>query len=133
MGSFIRGNMMKRSIRKTITAESNAITDGWTWQDGHKEFMVGSEDFIALLDKDSVWAIRVESLSSAWEEGYWLDNGVRVRADIDVQMTLRKETRSGKDYWYAYRKRGGKQQKRFVGQSDKVTERKIVEVARKML
>lgn len=121
-----------KKIRKTITGDSNVIRDGWTWLDGEKEFQVGSAEFERLISKPSICAIRVESLSVGWVERIWHGEGITTDNAINVQMTLRKETKGDTDFWYAYRKVGGQQFKRYIGQSDRVTEKRILEIAQKL-
>jgi len=124
---------MSKKIRQTVIGNGYNVLDGWTWQDGEKEFFIGSDEFAEFLERDSIWAIRIESLSSAWVTRVYHDATLRSDLELDVQMTLRKETKSGRNYWYAYRRKGGKLQKRYVGQSNAVNERRIVEIAEHML
>lgn len=123
---------MTKKIRSTPTGNENAVIDGWTWQDGEREFFIGSEEFTDLLERDSIASIRIESLSIQWVERTYHDANLKTDRPLNVQMTLRKEIRSGRAYWYAYR-RVGKLYKRYVGQSYTVTERRIVEIAENML
>ncbi|MBZ0284046.1 MAG: hypothetical protein K8L97_25120 [Anaerolineae bacterium] len=49
-----------------------------------------------------------------------------------MQMTLRREIRSGRGHWYAYRRVFGKLHKRYVGTDDLISQMKLLEVAQKM-
>ena len=49
-----------------------------------------------------------------------------------MQFTLRKENRAGKLHWYAYRKAGGVQFKRYVGYDESITPSRLLEVAQKL-
>ena len=45
-------------------------------------------------------------------------------------FTARKETsKTGKDYWYAYRKVEGRLHKRYIGKSEDITSKRLSEVA----
>lgn len=123
---------MSKKIRKTKTGEGYAIREGVLYCEGVEQCAVMSEKFAEIIEDGYVTAIRVESLSSAWYETNWVSFDTSYRTDVNVQMTLRSEIRRGKKCWYAYRKYGGVLQKRYVGQSERVNEVKLRDVARTM-
>lgn len=117
--------------RKTKTGQDAAIVNGDFFYEESRQFPITSELFAEEIDSPSLKAIRVISLSSNWINYTWVGS-IQMIEDIDMQMTLRKEIRSGKPYWYAYRRFGGKLHKRFVGSSDRITPTLLVEIARKL-
>lgn len=76
-------------------------------------------------------SIRLLSLDSIWYQRELLGEQL-VKADIDFEMTLRAEMRSGTKHWYAYRRVLGTLYKRYVGTVDRVTSTRLVEIARHM-
>lgn len=117
--------------RKTKTGQDMSITEGWLCIGGVQECLVGSDEFYDILEDKYTKSIRVESLGNIWTEGLWTGNDF-INIDINVEMTIRKEKRGQKEHWYAYRKRGGVQAKRYIGQTDRVNNRKLADVARNM-
>lgn len=117
--------------RKTKTGQDASIVNGYFCYSEAKQFPITSELFAEEIDNPSLKAIRVISMPSNWINYTWVGN-VQMIEDIDFEMTLRKEIRSGKSYWYAYRRFGGKLHKRFVGTSDRITPALLLEIAQKL-
>lgn len=117
--------------RKTKTANSFAISDGNFYIDGIEEYSIEDRKFRLMLEDAGTKSVRVQSLRTEYYQEFW-NGGAYMRDSINVEMSLRAEIRNGKKHWYAFRKRGGKLYKRYVGYSDQITEKKIVEIANKM-
>lgn len=117
--------------RKTKTGQDASIVNGYFCYSESEQFPMTSELFADEIDNPSLKAIRVVSMSSSWINYVWVGSQQMIE-DICMEMTLRKETRSGKSYWYAYRRFGGKLYKRFVGTSDRITPTLLIEIARKL-
>lgn len=118
--------------RKTKTGDFATITNGELYYEDARQCSLGGDDASDVLDDKYLTAIRVVSLSSGWYEHVYLE-GVGFHAeDIDMTMTLRKERRGQLDHWYAYRRVLGKLHKRYVGTSEKLTEKRLLEVAQAM-
>ena len=128
--------MKKR--RLTPTARTGySIRDGILYM--HDE--VADEDiFCGRLDNDedpvnlpACRVVRLESLSSDWYRRVYIpETGQFLTEDINVQMTLRSEERSGELYMYAYRRVFGKLHKRYVGRATEITQQRLLDVAKKL-
>jgi hypothetical protein len=62
----------------------------------------------------------------------WLLDSDNVSFSVSLgglTLTVRRETRKGIEYWYAYTKMGGKTRKRYVGTVGKVTQARLSEIA----
>jgi hypothetical protein len=123
---------MARKEHKSKSGQDVSIRFGYLYFGGVEEYLIEDGRFVSMIEDKYIKSIRVVSLSSEWVESVWIPGVDNVSASIDLQMTLRKEIRSDKAYWYAYRKVGGKQYKRYVGMSDQITSRKLVDIARSM-
>lgn len=119
-------------VRMTPTLLETSIMNGSLYFEDVKQCDLGDESFEELIEHKSVKTIRLVSLSSTWMETSWIDYDSKIRAEINMQMTLRKEVRSGRNYWYAYRRVLGKLHKKFVGQSQDLTAEKLLKIARVM-
>lgn len=119
-------------MRKTKTGQQISIVGGSLYFEDVVQAMMGTDLFYELLEDKTTKAIRVVSLAAEWKDQFW--NGYDFQeATVNVEMTLRSEWRSGAKYWYAYRRRGGVLQKRFVGKSEQVTALKLATVANAMI
>lgn len=88
-----------------------------------------------MLEDKYITSVRLVSLETNWVANvalYQAGNWVEIEQIINLEMTLRKEKRSGKFHWYAYRRKGGKLYKRYVGYSENMTAARLVEIAAKM-
>ena len=120
----------KNLSRATKTAQITSIVNGDLYfEDVRQCSMADRESFEDCISHER--AIRVISLDSTWYQSEWLGNEI-VKADIDVEITLRVELRSSVRHWYAYRRVAGKLYKRYVGQEDRLTARRLIEVCRAM-
>jgi hypothetical protein len=131
MGNFLEVKMTKKRT-KVFSDYETSIYEGCLYFEDCKQAGVDEETFTEIIDHSSVQVIRVFSLSSTWLENVWVDGIGFQKEMIDIEMTIRKETRSGKSYWYAYRRVLGKLHKRFLGSSENVTQTSLLKVARAM-
>lgn len=122
---------MEKKLRKSKVASELSVVDGMLHIGGVEECSIKDSKFFKMLEDKYTKAIRVQSLESNWEEYYWTGSAYSTVV-INIEMTIRCETRNGNKVWYAYRRRGGVLIKRYVGFSLDVTAKKIVEVARRM-
>lgn len=119
--------MAKERLCKTRFEAS--ITNGDVYFEDVRQCWLNDPTAADILEDKHLKAIRVVSLSSNWHERIFVDYSTSVKADLNVEMTLRKEKRSDKWHWYAYRRKGGVLQKRYVGQSETISEYRLVEIA----
>lgn len=123
---------MAKQPRKTIVGSATSIREGWLYFEDERMAEIGSDKFEELLEDKHTTTIRLESLAKNWQSHEWLSGVGFTNFSIKLEMTLRREVRSGRNHWYAYRKVGGVQFKRYVGQSDRVTTKRLVEIAQKL-
>jgi hypothetical protein len=120
------------SKRSTKTGTETSIKDGVLFFEDARQCHIDDDAFPEIIGDGYTKTIRVISLSSEWIRNVWLDNGIKVKEDIDVGMTLRREIRSGRGYWYAYRRVFGKLHKCFVGTDENVTQTRLLDIAKAM-
>jgi len=123
---------MSKSPRNTKIRYETSIVNGKLFFEDVEQCVIGSDEWIEVLEDKHLKSIRLVSLNYTWTEGVWYTNDTRTVEEINVEMTLRKEMRAGTAHWYAYRRVLGTLYKRYVGQSDKLTERRLIDVARAM-
>lgn len=124
---------MNKSPRKTTIGSETSISGGWLYFEDVRQAKIDTDEFTEIIDDKHTTTIRVETLASTWETNEWLSGVGSVTFSLKIEMTLRKETVKGQSYWYAYRRTGGKLQKRYVGASDRVTTKRLLEIAQKMV
>ncbi len=81
---------------------------------------VANEDGDRLLELDTP------------EGAAWLESALSFRfspATANKSYTVRKESGKGGDYWYGYRKMGGKLHKKYIGKSSELNTVKLEEIA----
>jgi len=120
------------NMRATITGRDTSIIDGVLYFEDCSQCKVTDAVFPEIIGDGYTKTIRLVSLESNWFENVWIDGVGRQSEDIDFEMTLRREIRSGSGHWYAYRRVFGKLYKRYVGSDEKVTQEKLIQVARAM-
>lgn len=118
--------------RNTKTRYETSIVDGKLYFEDVQQAVLGSTLFTEIIEDKHTRSIRVVSLANDWYQNVWLSEIGFVKEDLNVEFTLRKEIVHGSQHWYAYRRVFGKLYKRYVGQSDKVTTRRLVEIAKAM-
>lgn len=117
-----------KKTRKTGSSWVARIEGGVLYFEDVRQADVESDAFREIIEKERV--IRVESLDYTWQQKVWIGDFLATET-FDVQMTLRSELRSGTVYWYAYKRVFNKLYKRFVGQSDTINNRRLLDVARR--
>jgi len=123
---------MSKKSGKLFSDYETSIYQGALYFEDCKQADVDTDTFIEMIEHPSVQVIRLVSLSSNWMESVWIDGQGFQKEMIDIEMTLRKEIRSGRAYWYAYRRVLGKLHKKFVASSENVTQASLLEIARAM-
>jgi hypothetical protein len=106
---------------------------GWLYFEDVRQAQIDSDEFVEIIDDKHTTSMRLVSLAGDWQTREWISGVGSITFSLKIEMTLRKETVKGQSYWYAYRRAGGRLQKRYVGASDRVTERRLIEIAQKML
>lgn len=114
--------------RRTKTGQDCAIVRGWFYIEEAKQCKITDEIFQEILEDKTIKAIRIETLSNDWHSEVWGGQDF-FNVEANVEMTVRREIRSGKSYWYAYRRAGGVLAKRYIGQAVDFTELKLAKVA----
>lgn len=119
--------MKTKQPRQSKVRSETSIESGRLYFEDVCQCSMDDELFQEMLDDKHLIAIRVVSLAHNWHEREWYAPDVQL--NINLEMTLRKERRAALDHWYAYRRVGGQLFKRYVGHSEQVTEKRLVEVA----
>jgi hypothetical protein len=123
--------MKMQKTRKTKTGNEVSIVNGYLLFGEIPECKIGGNDFVEFLNDKYVKSIRVISLDYQPVMSFYSAGEGWLEYELKVEMTLRKEVRSGKDHWYGYRRVAGKLLKKYVGISEVITTELLVEVARK--
>lgn len=119
-----------KKTRNCKTARDAAIHGGAIYFEDVRQCGLEDELAHAILEDAHLKAIRLISLSVNWYNNVYLwDAGATIKEDINFQMTLRKERRAGRWYWYAYRRIYGKLHKRYVGETEQITEERLLKIA----
>lgn len=119
-----------KKARQTKTARTASIVGGNLYFEDVLQCAVDAEQFCDMVSDGYTPSIRVVSLDTAWYTTEWVTFDTFLNDDVNVQMTLRREIRSGRGHWYAYRKVFGKLYKRYVGDDEKITQKRLLEIAR---
>lgn len=127
----------RAKVRNTKTANICSIHEGKIYFDydngGRAQAALGSDEAYTLFeDGTSIPSFRVVTLgASYYTESFVTYTDTKPLVDfVDVQMTVRAERRGNKIHWYAYRRAFGKLNKKYVGCSEQLTERRLLEIAR---
>lgn len=118
--------------RQTKTGRETSIEGGILFFEDAAQCDIDGPHMAGIIGDGYTNTIRVISLGVAWYQNVWLGPGATIKEDIDVQMTLRREIRSGRGYWYAYRRVHGKLFKRFVGDDESINQTRLLAIAQKM-
>lgn len=124
---------MSKKERSTPVRYETSIVDGRLYFEDAYQATIDTEHFTEILDDKYTTSLRLVSLAGDWQTQEWLSGVGYSTFSLKIEMTLRKELVKGQAYWYAYRRAGGRLQKRYVGASDRVTTKRLVEVAQKMV
>lgn len=123
---------MPKKPRNTPISYETSIRDGRLYFEDVAQAEIDTEQFTEIIDDKHTTSLRLVSLASNWEENDWLSGVGYVKFSLKLEMTLRAEIRSGTKVWYAYRRVGGILFKRYVGQSEAVTTKRLVAVAQRL-
>lgn len=123
---------MKSKLRSTKTLYDTSIMHGRLYFENVEQCTVDSPVFSQIIGDGYTKAIRIVSLSHQWIENTHFAEGAKLATEINFQMTIRREMRSGIGYWYAYRRVWGKLHKRYVGTDEQVTEQRLLDIAIKL-
>lgn len=119
-----------KKTRATKTGNDTSIINGVLYFEDVKQCAVDSPDFAEMIGDGTLTSIRVISLDTAWYTVEYIDMDSKIKDDVNVQMTLRREIRSGRGHWYAYRRVLGTLYKRYVGNDDVIDQKRLLTVAR---
>lgn len=123
---------MSKYSRKQYFDYETSIFNGVLYFEDCAQASVDSDAFVEIIDHKSVTSIRLISFDKNWAENVWLDGVGFQKEMIDTELTLRKEYRSGKGHWYAYRRVLGKLHKKYVGSSENVTQTSLLKICQAM-
>jgi hypothetical protein len=123
---------MSGNKRKQYFEYETSIFDGVLYFEDCSQAKIDTEDFTEIIDHKTVNSIRLFSLDHLWCESVWIDSKGFQKELIDTELTLRSEVRSRRKHWYAYRRVLTKLHKRYIGDSSKVTQERLLEVCRAM-
>lgn len=121
-----------KNARFTPVRRDSSIVDGVLYFEDAKQCEVDSDQMQHIIGDGYTNAIRVVSLDTTWIQNVWISYDIKVKETIKVEMTLRRELRSGRGHWYAYRRVHTKLHKRYVGTDDSINQQRLLDVARKM-
>lgn len=118
--------------RKTKTGYETSIVDGNLYFEDAKQCEVDDAVFRDIIGDGYTKSIRVISLDRNWIQKVWVTYDAHIVETINVEMTLRREIRSGAGHWYAYRRVHKVLHKRYVGTDEKINQERLLEVAQKL-
>lgn len=118
--------------RKTKTGADTSIVAGVLYFEDARQCEVDEDTFKDIIGDGYTRSIRVVSLDHNWIQKVWVTFDAQITEKINVEMTLRREIRSGAGHWYAYRRVHKKLHKRYVGTDEKINQKLLLEVAKKM-
>lgn len=124
---------MSKIERQTPVRFETSIVKGVLYFEDVAQAKIDTDEFTEIIDNKYTTSMRLVSLAGDWQTREWVLGVGYNTFSLKIEMTLRKEIVKGQSYWYAYRRAGGRLQKRYVGASDRVTTKRIVEVAQKMI
>lgn len=119
-------------MRQTKTGRDASIVDGILYFEDARQCAVDDEQFKDIIGDGYTNSIRLVSLASNWVQNVWLDYNVKIQETIKFEMTLRREIRSGRGHWYAYRRVATKLHKRYVGTDENINQERLLAIAQKM-
>jgi len=121
-----------KKIRATKTAQSASIVNGVLFIEDARQCAVDSDLFPEIIGDGYTNTIRLISLDVVWYTVEYIDYDSKVIENVNMQLTMRREVRHGRGYWYAYRRVLGTLYKRYIGNDDQVTQKRLLEVAKNM-
>lgn len=123
---------MSKKRRKQYFEYETSIFEGKLYFEDCAQADMDTDEFVEIIDHKTVTVIRLFSLDKLWCENVWIDGQGFQREMVDTELTIRKELRSGVGHWYAYRRVLGVLHKKYVGDSSKVTQQRLLEVCKAM-
>lgn len=123
---------MTKKTRNTKTGREVVIRGGALYIEDARQCAVDDEIFSGIIGDGYVKAIRVESLDTDWYTREWVDYDSKIESSVRMDMTLRRELRSGRGHWYAYRRVLGTLYKRYVGDDEAINQALLLKIARKL-
>ncbi len=121
-----------KKIRQTKTGGDTSIVNGQLFFEDCLQCQVDAANFKDIIGDGYTNSIRVISLDREWQQKITLPGFLTLLEHIDTQFTMRREIRSGRGHWYAYRKVFGKLHKRYVGTDEVIDQKMLLDVARKL-
>lgn len=118
-----------KTVRNTKTGRDVSIQNGVLYFEDARQCPVDDERLKEIIGDGYTNAIRVISLEAQWVQTVWLTGHTTIKETINMQMTLRREIRSGRGHWYAYRRVMGHLFKRYVGTDDAITQQRLLDIA----
>jgi len=123
---------MAKKIRNTKVGNETSIVGGVLYFEDARQCHIDDANFVEIIGDGYTKSIRLVSIDNDYVLRVWLDGVGMRKEDLDMQMTLRREVRSNRGHWYAYRRVLGTLHKRYVGTDEKVTQDRLLEVAKAM-
>jgi len=123
---------MSKKMRMTKTGYETSIINGVLYFEDASQCNIDDPQFAEIVGDGYTDKIRLISLSSRWVETEYVTKDSKVKSDINFQMTLRREIRSSRGYWYAYRRVMGTLYKRYVGTDEELNEELLLKIAQKL-
>lgn len=123
---------MSKSSRKQYFDYETSIFDGVLYFEDCAQAKMDTPEFVEIIDHKSVDVIRLFSFEKNRVESEWFDGVGYKNTLIDIELTMRKEYRSGRGHWYAYRRVLGKLHKKYIGDSENVTQSRLLAICQAM-
>jgi hypothetical protein len=118
--------------RMTKTGYETSIIGGVLFFEDARQCEVDDAVFRDIIGDGYTKSIRVVSLDRNWIQKTWVTFEASIIEKINVEMTLRREIRSGAGHWYAYRRVHKVLHKRYVGTDEKLNQDLILAVAQRL-
>lgn len=121
-----------KNPRNSKVRNEASIVNGILYFEDAKQCPVDDPRFEPIVSDGYTNAIRLVSLDTNWYLNVYTGGIGSRKESINVEMTLRRELRADRGHWYAYRRVMGKLYKRYVGQDDRLTQERLLQIAQKM-
>lgn len=122
---------MKKPRNSKVKTEAS-IVNGILYFEDASQCPVDDPRFQDIVGDGYTNALRLVSLDTNWYVSVYTGGAAFRHEDVNVEMTLRREVRYGRGYWYAYRRVMNKLHKRYVGTDEQITQKRLLEIAQKM-
>jgi len=121
-----------KKVRQTPIGLETSIVDGQLFFEDARQCYVDDANFKDIIGDGYTKSIRVISLDREWQQRITLPGFITLTENINTQFTMRREIRSGRGHWYAYRKVFGTLHKRYIGTDEVINQKLLLDVARKL-